>query len=225
MSSFTDALREIITKPGSPEIEIEEATASLKRLADAGGEDARQALTELGLLTPPPSTYTVSKMKAVINDPAATPEERESAWIMLKAPEDIPAEVRKLEAELLEEVSSASIAAVTFQDLHEFCTAREWRNPAVASLFQRWLETYFKSEAGSRKLAQLETYKLLHDNPSDRHDSETGIIPFLAEVRRRVRTDEDFCTMLSQGVAKNEIPMDWLTAICSNIWVEQEVSA
>lgn len=228
MSSFTDALRGIITKPGSPETEKSEATASLKRLADAGGEDARQVLTELGLLTPQPSTYTVAKAKDIINDPASTPEQREAAWIKVKTPEDIPAEVRQLEIELLEEVSRGSIADVDHTQIHKFCTDKEWKNPAVKSLFfDRWLPPYWKSEH-SLKLAQVETYKLMHDNPTKRSESDLEAIALLAETRRRIRTDEEFCGQIAEGVSSGTIPLSFLTdVLLADLWkptLEQAVT-
>jgi hypothetical protein len=231
MSSFTDALRAIITNTASPETEKSEATASLKRLADAGGEDARQVLRELGLLTPQLSTYTVAKAKDIINDPASTPEQREAAWIKLKTPEDIPAEVRQLEIELLEEVSRGSIADVDYAGIHQFCTDREWKNPAVKSLFfDRWLPAYWKSEQGSRKLAELEKYKMMNDSPTKRGESDLQAMDLIAETRRRIRTDEEFCGQIAEGVSEDRIPLSFLTdVLLADLWqptsLEQAVTA
>jgi hypothetical protein len=230
MSSFTDALRGIITNPGSPETEKSEATASLKRLADAGGEDARQVLIELGLLAPEPSPYTTAKAKQVINDPASTPEQREAAWVKLKTPEDIPAEVRQLEIELLEEVSRGSIADVDYAEVHRFCTDKEWTNPAVKSLFfERWLPAYWKSEQGSRKLAELEKYKMMNDSPTKRGESDLQAMDLIAETRRRIRTDEEFCRQIAEGVSDGTIPLSFLTdALLADLWkptFEQAVTA
>ena len=218
MSSFTDALREIIYNPDSSEAEKSEATASLKRLAEAGGEDARKVLTDLGLLAPDASPYTIANAKAVINDPSSTPQQREAAWVKLKTPEDVPAETRKLERELLEETSCASITDVNYQDVHKFCTEQEWKNPAVVALFERWLHAYWKTEQGSRKLAEAETYALMHKLSDQRGDNDSAAMGFLAELRRRIRADETFCEMLAQGIAKNEIPIEWIDVICGDLW-------
>jgi hypothetical protein len=230
MSSFTDALRGIITNSSSPETEKAEAAASLKRLADAGGEDARQALIELGLLPAQPSTYTIAKAKEVINDPESTPEQREAAWIKVKTPEDIPAGVRQLEIELLEEVSRGSIDDVAYAEIHQFCTDREWKNPAVKSLFfGRWLPAYWKSEQGSRKLAELEKYKMMNDRPTKRSESDLQAMGFIAETRRRIRTDEAFFRQIAEGVSEGKIPLSFLTdVLLADLWkptAEQAVTA
>lgn len=221
MSSYTDAMRAVLSNPDSPEAEKAEATASLKRLADAGNAAARELLTELGLLAAQPSTYTASKAKEVINDPASTPEQREAAWIKLKTPEDIPAEVRALERELLEEFHQASIADVEYGDIHKFCTDKKWTNPAAKSLFfDRWLPAYRNTEQGSRKLAELETYRLMHKNPDKRSPSDLERMAAIAELRRRIRVDEEFCGMLATSVSEGKVPMEFIDLICSDIWEE-----
>jgi hypothetical protein len=206
MSSYTDAMRAVLTNPDSAEPEKAEATASLQRLAEAGNESAIQILTELGLLAAQPSTYTASKAKAVINDPTSTTEQREAAWGKIKTPEDIPAQVQALESELLESLHRRSLADVDYGEVHTFCDERKWTNPAVRLLFfERWLPTYWQTEQGSRKLAELELYELMFINPDKREDSDIAAMKAIAEIRRRLRVDEDFYEMFKNGVATGEI--------------------
>ena len=42
----------------------------------------------------------------------------------------------------------------------------------------------------------------------------------MAEVRRRIRTDEEFCGMISKGVAEGKIPLSFLTDVLTNLWQE-----
>ena len=46
-----------------------------------------------------------------------------------------PTEIRALENELLEELHRGSLADVDYGEVHKFCTDKEWKNPAVKSLF------------------------------------------------------------------------------------------
>jgi hypothetical protein len=214
-------MRAVLANPDSAEPEKTEATASLQRLADAGNEAAVQILTELGLLASQPSAFTASRAKEIICNPASTPEQRTEAWVKLKTAEGVPAEVRTLERELLDELHRASIADVDYGEVHTFCDERKWTTPAVRSLFfDRWLPAYWKSEQGSKKLAELEAYGLMHNNPGQRSNADIERFELIAELRRRIRLDEEFCGMLAQGVSEGEIPMELINLICSDIWAE-----
>ncbi len=194
-------LKSAINNPSTDPERTQSAVSQLRAFAadpkDSRAADALLVLRELGLDSSSisctdsvqsqaePSAYAVAKAKAIINDPASTPEQREAAWVKLKTVEDIPSQVRALEHELLEEFHHSSIADCDYGDVHSFCTEKEWKNPAVKSLFfDRWLPAFWKTETGSRKLVELETYGLMHNNPGKRSDADLERIAIVAELRR-----------------------------------------
>lgn len=184
--------------------------AELTEIAGGSGSkslDAQLVLREVSPESLPACTETVQKPKA--------------RAVGQTTPDDMPAEVTALERELLQELHRGSLSDVEGDELHRFCTEKEWKNPAVKSLwFDRWLPAYWKTESGSRKLAQLETYGLMHKNADKRSEPDLARIAVIAELRRRIRTDEEFCGMLSQGVSEGRLPMDFISMICADIWQE-----
>jgi hypothetical protein len=236
MNQAIATLKTTVVNPVTHDKRREAAISQLRAIAadskDFRATEASLVLRELNIGALPvstetvhtqakPSASTVAKAKAVINDPSSTPEQREAAWIKLKTPEDIPAEVRALENKLLEELHCGSLADVDACDLHKFCSEKEWKNPAVKALwFDRWLPAYWKTEQGSRKLAELETYGLMHNNPGKRSETDLESFALIAELRRRIRVDDEFCGMLVKGVSEGKLPIELVCLICSDIWAE-----
>jgi hypothetical protein len=131
--------------------------------------------------------------------------------------------VNMLERELLNDLSRPNLEAVEYDDIHTFLTAKGWNELAIG-LFDRWFLAYSSTEEGSKKIAQLEVYKLMHDADERGETPDHTAIALFTEIRRRIRSDEEFRKMLSAGVSKGEITLDYLDTLTTNIWRKPEAA-
>lgn len=173
-----------------------------------------------------PTSYTedlptfLATYRSTINNPSASAPEKAAAWKVVNDPEtELNRIVDGLESELLAQAARLHISTIEHGAIHEFCTAKGWTKiPTRLLYFDRWLPAYFATDHGSRKLAELETYKMMHDTDGRKEKPDKAKIALFTEIRRRIRTDAQFRKMLAEGVGKGELSLDYVKGLTADIW-------
>jgi hypothetical protein len=189
----------------------------------------------------------VSRLKATISNPESSSERKENAIAELRALSDTNLDARlvlrelglskdetparaangtlsPLEKDLLIATHKADIRFVDYLEIHQFCTENGWDEDEVKALyFDRWLPAYFQTDEGSRKLAKLESYKMMADASQRGEKPNLGAIDALVEVRRRLRTDPEFRQMFVDG-CKTEEDLAFIKLLTVNL-LDDEVPA
>jgi len=185
-------------------------------------DNGQPPLPEVATELPPDA---LDRAKEIINNPNSLDADKKKAWAMINDPLAYLRDVAALEGELLEELELPNLQAVPGGDIHHFLSNREkgWEQPGKG-LFDKWLGLYWDTEEGSRKLEQLETYKLMHDCDRRGEARDLNSIALLTLVRRRIRTDPEFRKMLASGV-KNEADLALIKLLNLDICKETEPEA